>query len=305
MRIVLVRPPFYALFGVTTPKMKTYPLNLICLATYVNRTGRHNAAIVDGENVSVPGLEPPEGAQDNPELVMNRGIPRMVEVLENADHDVWNEMERSILAQEPDLVGITANSGNMDTVKRLVQRLKRHDLPVILGGSHPTVLPEQSILYTDADMVISGEGEEALVDVMDSFQNHEGLRQIPSLAWRDNGTVKVNQRGVLIRDIDELPIPDRSLVNRPDYFGEVLITGSRVPVQLCLLRVSEHLGKAGSLSLRPFNRQRAPTPPGTGRDVPREAGPLGGEDCGRHVHRPQETDDGTARRNHCQWARLL
>ncbi len=229
MRIVLVRPPFYALFGVTTPKMKTYPLNLICLATYVNRTGRHNAAIVDGENVSVPGLEPPEGAQDNPELVMNRGIPRMVEVLENADHDVWNEMERSILAQEPDLVGITANSGNMDTVKRLVQRLKRHDLPVILGGSHPTVLPEQSILYTDADMVISGEGEEALVDVMDSFQNHEGLRQIPSLAWRDNGTVKVNQRGVLIRDIDELPIPDRSLVNRPDYFGEVLITGRGCP----------------------------------------------------------------------------
>ncbi|MFH1117714.1 MAG: radical SAM protein [Pseudomonadota bacterium] len=229
MRIVLVRPPFYALFGVTTPKMKTYPLNLICLATYVNRTGRHSAAIVDGENVSVPGIEPPGGEQDNPELVMNRGIPGMVEILENADHGLWTEMERSILAQEPDLVGITANSGNMDTVKRLVKRLKRHNLPVILGGSHPTVLPEQSILYTGADMVISGEGEEALVHVMDSFQNHGGLGRIPSLAWRDNGTVRVNERGELIRNLDELPIPDRSLVNRSDYFGEVLVTGRGCP----------------------------------------------------------------------------
>ncbi len=229
MRIVLVRPPFYALFGVTAPKMKTYPLNLLCLATYVNRTGRHVAAVIDGENISVPGLDPPEGMQDNPELVMNRGIHRMVEVLENPDHNLWNELERSILDQEPDIVGITSNSGNMDTVKLLVQRIKRHNLPVILGGSHPTVLPEQSILYTGADVVVMGEGEVPLVHVMDSFQRRKRLQQIPSLAWKDDRTVTINARGALMHDIDELPIPDRSLVNRSDYFGEVLITGRGCP----------------------------------------------------------------------------
>ncbi|MDQ7785280.1 MAG: radical SAM protein [Desulfomonilaceae bacterium] len=230
MKIVLVRPPFYALFGVTAPKMKTYPLNLLCLATYLNRTERHVAAIVDGENISVPGLEPPEGAaRDNPELVMNRGVDGMVEVLENPDHDLWRRIERSILAQEPDLVGITANSGNMDTVKRLVERLKPHKLPVILGGSHPTVLPEQSIVYTGADMVVTGEGEQALVDVMDSLQEGRGLGRIPSLAWKDDAAVTVNPRGELLLDIDGLPIPDRTLIDRSDYFGDVLITGRGCP----------------------------------------------------------------------------
>ena len=53
MKIVLVRPPFYALFGMTIPKMKTYPLNLLYLATYIDRGG-YEAALVDGENVSIP-----------------------------------------------------------------------------------------------------------------------------------------------------------------------------------------------------------------------------------------------------------
>ncbi|MBM3299347.1 MAG: hypothetical protein FJY85_05280, partial [Deltaproteobacteria bacterium] len=67
MKVALVRPPFYSLFGVTVPKMKTYPLNLLCLATFVERSGRHEAAIVDGENVRCDGLEPPDGLAEDPE----------------------------------------------------------------------------------------------------------------------------------------------------------------------------------------------------------------------------------------------
>ena len=59
MKVVLVRPPFYTLFGVTAAKMKTYPLNLLYLATYVRNRG-HKAAVIDGETVSVPG-PPPRG----------------------------------------------------------------------------------------------------------------------------------------------------------------------------------------------------------------------------------------------------
>ena len=83
MKIALVRLPFYALFGVTTPKMKTYPLNLIQLATFIREQTSHDAAIVDGETVSVPGLNMPDRAAEDPEIIMNQGIPRMIELLEN------------------------------------------------------------------------------------------------------------------------------------------------------------------------------------------------------------------------------
>ncbi len=227
MKAVLVRPPFYALFGVTTPKMKTYPLNLLYLATYARNRSEHEIAVIDGENISAPGLEPPPGA--DPEIIMNNGIPRMIELLENPDHALWLEIERRILAENPGLIGITCNSGNMDTVRLLVHRLKRKGLPVVLGGSHPTVLPEQSIQYTSADMVVMGEGEETLVELLHKFEKSESYKDVPSLAWRHNGSIAINPRGKLIESIDNLPIPDRSLIQREDYFGEVVMTGRGCP----------------------------------------------------------------------------
>jgi anaerobic magnesium-protoporphyrin IX monomethyl ester cyclase len=229
MKAILVRPPFYALFGVTTPKMKTYPLNLLYLATFLRERSGHEAAVVDGENVSVPGLELPENEAADPEIVMNRGIPRMVDIIGNPDHEIWVEMERRILAEEPDLVGLSCNSGNMDAARVIVKRINRHGIPVILGGSHPTVLPDQSIMYTDADMVAVGEGELTLVRAMDALAKAGSLADVPSLAWMEHGRVKINPRGELIASIDDLPIPDRSFINRSDYFGEVLMTGRGCP----------------------------------------------------------------------------
>lgn len=229
MRSVLVRPPFYALFGLTTPKMKTYPLNLLSLATYARDVGGHEVALVDGENVTVPELAPPDRSEGDPETIMHRGIPGMIRILEDDRHPLWIELERRILEHQPDIVGITCNSGNMDTVRLMVGRLKRHGLPVILGGSHPTVLPEQSIAYTSADMVAIGEGERTLVGVLGSLEGRVARESIPSLAWKDDSRIAVNPRGNLIEAIDDLPIPDRSLIRRSDYFGEVIMTGRGCP----------------------------------------------------------------------------
>ena len=229
MKVVLVRPPFYALFGVTAAKMKTYPLNLLYLATFVTERTHHQVLVVDGENVSVPGLEAPYSPGEDPALTMHKSIATMVKILENPDHPLWLEMEQRILASQPDLIGITCNSGNMDTVRLLAQRFKRLGVPVILGGSHPTVLPEQSIRYTGADMVAIGEGELTLANVMDRIAEGSDLSEVPSLVWKRNGEVIVNSRGGLIRDINDLPIPSRSFINRSEYYGEVIMTGRGCP----------------------------------------------------------------------------
>ncbi|HMK35153.1 MAG TPA: radical SAM protein [Desulfomonilaceae bacterium] len=229
MKVILVRPPFYALFGVTTPKMKTYPLNLLYLATFVRERSHHTAGIVDGENITVPSLCQAGDEEHDPEMIMHRGIPRMIDIIENPDHEIWVAMERAILAEKPDLVGFSCNSGNMDAARILVRRMKARGVPVILGGAHPTALPEQSMTYTHSDMVAVGEGELTLVRVMDSLEGKGSFSRIPSLVWKNEGRIRINPRGELITHIDELPIPDRSLVGRSDYFGEVLMTGRGCP----------------------------------------------------------------------------
>lgn len=230
MKLVLVRPPFYSLFGLTTPKMKTYPLNLLYLATYVKNSGRHSVEIVDGECITVLDSVRPEMSNEDPEIMMNRSIPLMLEVLNNPEHRMWVELEKSILSLDPDIVGITCNSGAMDTVRLMTRRLKLRGMRVILGGSHPSVLPEQSLEYTGADFAVTGEGEPALLELMDSLAAGSDLANVKSLAWRNaKGAVLVNERASLVSNIDLLPIPDRSLIDRSQYFGEVLMTGRGCP----------------------------------------------------------------------------
>jgi radical SAM superfamily enzyme YgiQ (UPF0313 family) len=229
MKVVLVRPPFYALFGLATPKMKTYPLNLLYLATYVRDRSRYGAGLVDGENLSVPGLFPRHDNDADPEDLIHRGIPTMIELLGDPEHPLWLDLEQHILKQNPDLVGITCNSGNMDTVRIIVGRIKRHGLPVILGGAHPTVLPEQSINYTEADMAAIGEGEITLVQAMDHLSGKAPTSQVLSLAHRKKSSVSLTPPRDLIDPIDELPIPDRGFIDREDYFGEVIMTGRGCP----------------------------------------------------------------------------
>ncbi|MGC8908236.1 MAG: B12-binding domain-containing radical SAM protein [Desulfomonilaceae bacterium] len=229
MNITLVRPPFYALFGVATPKMKTYPLNLLYLATYVRERGGHVASVIDGENIAIPDLLPPPGSDDDPEIVMHRGIGRMIDVLNDPDHQLWIELENRIAETDPDLVGFTCNSGNMDTVRLMTKRLKRRGLKVALGGSHPTAAPVQSLEYTSADVAAVGEGEETLCALLNALEKGASLESIPGLAVRLGPDIRVNPRRPLIANIDDIPIPDRSLVPRADYFGNVLITGRGCP----------------------------------------------------------------------------
>ena len=202
MKLALVRPPFYSLFGVTTPKMKTYPLNLLYLGSYVQKNTNWEVSIIDGENVVSKDEAPRFSSTSDPELVMNSQIPRMESLLNDSGNEFWDLIESDIISHKPDLVGITCNSGSMDTVRILVKRLRNLDVPVVLGGSHPTVLPEQSLIYTSADMAVIGEGEIALVDLLHAFEGSADFSEVRSLAWKNNNKIIINSRANLIPDLD-------------------------------------------------------------------------------------------------------
>lgn len=229
MKLALVRPPFYSLFGVTTPKMKTYPLNLLYLGSFVRKNTNWEVSIIDGENVVRKDEALCFSTTSDPELIMNAQIPKMEALLNDSENEFWDLVEFEIISHKPNLVGITCNSGSMDTVRILVKRLKNLDIPVVLGGSHPTVLPEQSLIYTSADMAVIGEGEIALADLLHAFEEGSDFSEVRSLAWRRSDEIVINSRADLITDLDSLPILDRSLIDRSLYYGDVIMTGRGCP----------------------------------------------------------------------------
>ncbi|RJR50793.1 MAG: radical SAM protein [Desulfobacteraceae bacterium] len=228
LKIVFVRLPFYSLFGVTAVNMRTYPLNLLGLATYVRKKG-YEAGIVDGEIIPLQKQAGPGLVRTDPSEEVSRGIRKMIEIIEDADHFLWDDLEKRVLREKPDMVGITCNSVGMEGARHLARRLKPHGIPILLGGSHPTALPEQSLLYTGADIAVLGEGEKPLIHVMNAMSGKGALEKSPSIAWNRGGRIGRTRGRDLIRNLDELPIADRGLLSRSDYFGEVIMTGRGCP----------------------------------------------------------------------------
>lgn len=122
------------------------------------------------------------------------------------------EYERKLLIDlikdiKPDLIGISLRSTFFPVARDITFKIKENmDTPVIWGGVHPTICPEESIEF--ADMICIGEGEKLMLELSDKLLNHQDINTIKNL-WikKDNSVIK-NETQNLIENLDSLPLPD-------------------------------------------------------------------------------------------------
>ena len=109
-----------------------------------------------------------------------------------------------------DLIGISLISSFFHLAEETTRRIKESlNVPVIWGGPHPTLVPEECIGH--ADMVCVGEGEGAMVDLADRLAMGKDIADVENLWVRmANGSVVKNPLRPLITDLDSLPFPDQS-----------------------------------------------------------------------------------------------
>jgi len=98
-------------------------------------------------------------------------------------------------------------------------------IPVVMGGPHCTFLPEESLEY--ADYVVRGEGEEAIVELVQHLESGIPLDDIPGLSFRKGSGVVHNPDRPLVQDLDSAPIPDFSVVHAWDKRTTIPIATSR------------------------------------------------------------------------------
>ena len=111
------------------------------------------------------------------------------------------------LTDSADIIGISLLTPYFQRSVQLTRYLRKHqDTPIIWGGVHPTVLPEECLNH--ADYVCVGEGEEAFPELLDTLSNGGDPTSIPNIWCRKNGEVIKNNSRPLIRDLDALPYPD-------------------------------------------------------------------------------------------------
>lgn len=109
-----------------------------------------------------------------------------------------------------DLVGLTAQTPVAPRAYQIASEFRKRGIPVVMGGVHASMLPEEAIQYVDS--VVVGEGEISWPQVIEDFKSGE-------LKPFYRPTTKVN--------IKTLPLPRRDLLNGSHYFPLKLLETSR------------------------------------------------------------------------------
>jgi radical SAM superfamily enzyme YgiQ (UPF0313 family) len=129
-----------------------------------------------------------------------------------------------VLAETADAVcvGMTVFSGKpIGSALKLARQLKRHfpHLPVVWGGWHPSILPEQCIASKAVDAVVIGQGEAAFAELIDRVDQRSQWMNIPGLCVSLDGRPhRTSPRG--LAKMDTFPAVRYELVDVERYFRQ-------------------------------------------------------------------------------------
>lgn len=114
------------------------------------------------------------------------------------------------ICKDADLIGVSFMTYFFDRAVQLTEALKAStSAPVIWGGIHPTVRPEEALEY--ADMVCVGEGEEPLEELLALMGEENYTSGIENIWSKPNGEIIRNPIRPPITDLDSLPFFDYDL----------------------------------------------------------------------------------------------
>jgi anaerobic magnesium-protoporphyrin IX monomethyl ester cyclase len=120
--------------------------------------------------------------------------------------------EAELARLKPDLVGFYSTAEQFYYVKDLVQRVPP-GIFTIVGGAHPTCFPDCIEKVPRLDAICVGEGEFAMLELVQALQAGQDPGGIRSLWVRRNGTIVRNPVRPFIEDLDALPYEDLELFN--------------------------------------------------------------------------------------------
>ncbi len=134
-------------------------------------------------------------------------------------HD-WAEIESRLAKESYDVLAVTAITASWPTTLKLLQLSKRlhPEARTIVGGVHPTFMYESLLAeHGDVvDIVVRGEGEVTLRELLRGWEHPDRWRDIPGLSFRSNGEVQHSAGREFIHDLNVLPLP-YDLLDWEDY----------------------------------------------------------------------------------------
>lgn len=120
-----------------------------------------------------------------------------------------------ILLEKPDAVGITCLTAFYNEVVNLAKLLKKSNIRCVIGGVHPTFMPQETLSDSGADFIVCGEGELALLRLaQNNFVNGNIQGVYSSGDLKDFSAITKAEK---IENLNDLPFPDWEQIDPNSY----------------------------------------------------------------------------------------
>lgn len=186
-KILLINPPYSYIVGIRDSAGHATPLNLCYIAAYLRKYIECDISIMDCEISEIS----------------------------------FRDIEKKIRDYNPSIVGITCPTPVFGYILKIAGIIKdiNRDCYVVLGGPHPTAMPEDS-MKDNIDFLILREGEQTFRELVEFIiSGKKNFEDIDGLVFRKNGKIILNKPREYIKDLDSLPFPARDLLDFKKYYS--------------------------------------------------------------------------------------
>lgn len=188
MKILFVNPPYANFEGIKESGGHMMPLNLAYLASYLRSKMECEIKILDAE---VLGLS-------------------------------YDQIKAAIIKEKPGIIAFTCPTPCMNHVFKIAEMVKQEinqKCLVVVGGIHPTALPQETMQDENIDFAVLGEGEITFYELVKALSSGEtDFSNINGLAYKKDGQIIFNPRRILIENLDDIPFPARDLFDLSIYY---------------------------------------------------------------------------------------
>jgi radical SAM superfamily enzyme YgiQ (UPF0313 family) len=141
-----------------------------------------------------------------------------VKIIDQRVEPGWLSILKQELGKDPICVGVSSMTGpQLKHALEISKVVKEYgNTPVIWGGIHPSILPEQTLRNENIDIVVQGEGEETFPELIQALEGKRPLSTVKGIWYKDNGRIKSTDIRPFV-DIDKQPPLPYHLVGLKNY----------------------------------------------------------------------------------------
>ena len=209
MKILLIDPPFQRFTGFAR---LYYPIGLGYIAAAARKAG-HDVLIAD--------IDVLKRGNDIDYSDEYRRLELYRQGINDSNHPVWQEIINILDDFQPDLVGITIMTTKFGSALKTAEIVKKWKprMPIIAGGPHATLLPDQVLDCKNLDFIVRDEGETTFVELIEAIEKKSDLENISGISYKVNSEKFHNAPKPYIENLDELEFPARDLLLKPENYS--------------------------------------------------------------------------------------